>query len=83
LFEYFPHLLSEEKHQFNDLIELFLEETSHRIGDLRDAHKMTDIELARNAAHTMKGTSHTFGAMRLVNLAIQVENELLSGRIEY
>jgi PAS domain S-box-containing protein len=82
LFDYFPQLSSNDKQKFNELIDLFAEETPNRIRDIKEAQKIMDYELARNAVHTLKGTSLTFGAMRLSNLAIQAEKEIQGGNLE-
>ena len=79
--DYFPQHSPKDRQALFELINLFIEETPNRINDLRRAQETNDLELARNAAHTLKGTSLTFGAVRLSSTAKQLEIEIQSGNI--
>ena len=79
LFDYFPQLSERDLHSLNELINLFIDEAPYRIQDLKKGYENSDWELLRNAAHTLKGTSLTFGALRLSNLTARVENEIVKG----
>jgi len=59
----------------NELIDLFLEELTSRLADLRNAVACSDIEAAGRAAHTLKGSAGNVGAMVLMEIAGQIEKQ--------
>ena len=63
-----------------DLVETFLRSSKERIEALRDALAADDPEALGAAAHSLKGSAATLGAMRLARLCreIEVGVELLS-----
>lgn len=56
-----------------DLIETFTGEITSRLQRIKDALAHTDLGRAEYEAHTLSGTSGTFGAMRLQVLAGELE----------
>lgn len=56
-----------------ELIGLFQTETQRRLEQIRAAIAAGDAELARRESHALKGTALTFGAQRLSNLALGME----------
>jgi signal transduction histidine kinase/CheY-like chemotaxis protein len=55
------------------LIEVFLDDTPRLIAALENAATGPDLEMLRNAAHTLKSSSANLGAMSLSNAAKRVE----------
>jgi HPt (histidine-containing phosphotransfer) domain-containing protein len=55
------------------LIEVFLDDTPRLIAALESAATGPDMEMLRNAAHTLKSSSANLGAMSLSNAAKRVE----------
>jgi HPt (histidine-containing phosphotransfer) domain-containing protein len=65
-----------------ELIDEFLADTPVQLESLRDALASADVERARRAAHTLKGTSRTFGADALGLLCQEVETAAGVGRLD-
>ena len=57
-----------------ELIDEFLADAPVQLESLREALGSADTERARRAAHTLKGTSRTFGADALGLLCQEVES---------
>ncbi len=55
------------------MLETFFEETSQLMADLRKSLSASDADAFRRAAHSMKSNAATFGAMRLSELAKELE----------
>jgi HPt (histidine-containing phosphotransfer) domain-containing protein len=56
-----------------ELIDVYLEDTPNRMAQMRQAFKGGDAETVIREAHTLKSSSANLGAMRLSNLAKQME----------
>jgi len=56
-----------------ELVGTFLEEAPQMLADLRAAQAGADAERFRRAAHSLKSNSHTFGALRLGEMARALE----------
>lgn len=66
-------MLGGDRASLLDLIAAFLEDTPHRLRDLRRALGSNDIDLLRHTAHTIRSTSQDFGALELARLGRQLE----------
>jgi HPt (histidine-containing phosphotransfer) domain-containing protein len=62
----------------DELVAAFLEEAPQMLADLRDAQSAASADRFRRAAHSLKSNSNTFGALRLGEMARDLE---LSGLI--
>lgn len=60
-----------------ELVDIYLQDTPERLTELEQALARSDAPTLTRAAHTIKGSSSNFGAVRLSKLAQQVE---LSGK---
>ena len=58
---------------FRDMVELFTTEASSRVRQLGDALDLQDRTAAAEVAHGLRGTSATFGALRLAQLCERIE----------
>ena len=58
----------------NELIQSYLADAPEQIGQLRAAIADKNIEAMSRAAHSMKSSSQTFGAMRVGELAREIES---------
>jgi HPt (histidine-containing phosphotransfer) domain-containing protein len=56
-----------------ELVETFLEDAPHMLGDLRSALATNDAERFRRTAHSLKSNSNTFGATSLAAMAKSIE----------
>ena len=56
-----------------ELAGTFFEEAPHMLEGMRRAQLEGDAEAFRRAAHSLKSNGHTFGALRLANLARDLE----------
>ena len=56
-----------------ELIEIYLQDIPERIGELELALASGDPILLTRAAHTIKGSSSNFGAVRLSKVAHEIE----------
>lgn len=59
---------------FADLIEMFLRETPQRLCDIHIALNDGDYTALKNAAHKLKGSSGCYGAVKLMNLCNNLED---------
>ena len=64
-----------------ELIDLFLEDSAILIAEMREAIAKEDAGAARQAAHTLKGSSGSLGAMKLSKLCLEAEMSARSGRL--
>jgi HPt (histidine-containing phosphotransfer) domain-containing protein len=58
---------------FHELVQLFLNEGASRIARLRAIQDQGDTASLAPVAHTLRGTSAAFGAVRLADLCAQIE----------
>ena len=65
-----------------ELIDEFLADAPVQLESLREALGSDDAEGARRAAHTLKGTSRTFGADALGSLCKEVESAVGVGELD-
>jgi HPt (histidine-containing phosphotransfer) domain-containing protein len=65
-----------------ELIDEFLADAPVQLSSLREALASADAERARRAAHTLKGTSRTFGADALGSLCQEVEAAVHVGELD-
>ena len=56
-----------------ELIEIYLQDTPQRIAEMEDALTKKDLPAFTRAAHTIKGSSSNFGAIKLTKLAHELE----------
>jgi len=59
-----------------ELVELFLDDAPQRIHQIRAQLQQRDQELARIAAHSLKGSARNLGALALSHAAEQVEDHI-------
>ncbi len=64
-----------------ELIGVYLEDTPLRLAELDRAMAAQDASTLGKAAHTIKGSSSNFGAIRLSKLAQQIELQGKSGNV--
>jgi PAS domain S-box-containing protein len=62
------------------LVGMYLTELEPRRAAISDAVAARDLEAARAAAHSLRGASGTFGALRLGELCAELEHEARAGR---
>lgn len=63
---------------FSEVVSLYLAQTPELLEAVRYSYDAQAYEQARQAVHTIKGSSSNLGAKRLVMLAQQLEDELKS-----
>ena len=67
---------------FAELVDEFVADAPVQLEALRAALSSGDADSARRAAHTLKGTSRTFGAETLASLCQEVESAAAAGDLE-
>src|SRR5262249_8247640 len=72
---------SNEPGCFNHLIDLFVEDTPHRLAALRAAAERAQAEALAREAHALKGSSGHLGAIRMDALCEILENQSRSGSV--
>ena len=65
--------LSPDATFLRELIDIFLQDTPNRLKELDAALAAGDAATATRAAHSIKGSSSNFGALRLSQLAHHIE----------
>ncbi len=65
-----------------ELIDTFGEDARELVGTLRRALAETDVDAFRRAAHSLKSTSETVGAIGLAGLARELEFMARAGRLD-
>jgi HPt (histidine-containing phosphotransfer) domain-containing protein len=55
------------------LVEGFLEEARDRVNAISEAYRLRDSDALGFQAHALKSTAHTYGALRLGNVAATLE----------
>ncbi len=66
----------------NRLIDVYLEQSSRLLVELKDATERDDVEAVRMISHTLKSSSVNVGAIGLSELCREVENACEHGQIE-
>jgi len=66
---------------FNHLIDLFLEETPHRLAAIKDAVAGADAKALAHEAHALKGSSAHLGARRIAALCEILEEQGRGGSV--
>ena len=56
-----------------ELIEMYLEDAREHLDALGTQIEQGDIELVRRSAHTLKGSSSNIGAIKMQEMALQME----------
>jgi HPt (histidine-containing phosphotransfer) domain-containing protein len=56
-----------------DLIQIFLEDSPARIAEIAEALAQADVRRVTRAAHSLKGSSANFGAIRLQAVSEKIE----------
>jgi histidine phosphotransfer protein HptB len=62
-----------------ELVDTFIGEGPAMLTELRDAYARRDAERFRRAAHSLKSNGNTFGALKLAELARELELNGLDG----
>lgn len=62
-----------------ELVEAFLDDTPHRLTDLREAISRGDTQAVKDTAHTLKGSSGNMGAKRMAQVCEDLEETGRSG----
>ena len=65
-----------------ELIDTFLEDGPKLIADLKNAHASKDADSFRRAAHSLKSNAATFGALKLSDLAKELEDLARAGSLD-
>lgn len=64
-----------------ELLRMFLVDNDERIGGMPAALAAGDTDTLRRLIHTVSGSASTAGAIRLGDMARELENELRDGRV--
>lgn len=67
---------------FTALVDAFEADSHRRLGSLRAALASADRDGAREAAHSLKGSSLNVGARALASVALAAEQAARDGRLE-
>jgi len=65
-----------------ELVGVFLEDTPHRMDDLKQAIVEGDAERAIREAHSIKGTAGNMGCTELQQLTLEIEKDVRGGDLE-
>jgi PAS domain S-box-containing protein len=71
--------ISGDKEFFEELVNLFIEDTPKQLESIRNAYESKDMVNILHIAHTIKGSSGNFGASRLQNAALLLEQTAKTG----
>jgi HPt (histidine-containing phosphotransfer) domain-containing protein len=66
----------------NNIVSIYLEQSSKLLVDLAEATMKSDIETVRTVSHALKSSSANVGALTLSELCRKVELACEQGRIE-
>ncbi len=66
----------------DELVDTYLEDAPKLVQEMEAALQAKDAEAFRRAAHSLKSNSATFGAMRLSNLAKELEMLAKENKLE-
>ncbi len=67
--------------EFEDLVTLFIADGAGRVAELRSAAARGDAAALRQVAHSLKGSSSTFGAVAMATLCAELEMLAGSGEL--
>jgi len=73
------HLRDMMEDDFIQVIEAYLADTPARLADMSDGIAGGDLELVERAAHSLKSTSQTVGAVMLARAAERLEQHVRAG----
>ena len=65
-----------------EVVEAFLDDTPPRLETLRMSLARGDAEAVGRAAHSLKGSSGNFGAMRMQTLCAEIDHRSRDGELE-
>jgi len=75
------HCVGEDRELLGELAALFLEECPRQLAGIRAALESHDCHKLQIAAHTMKGSVSTFGALAATQAALRLEVLARSGSL--
>lgn len=64
-----------------ELLKLFIDQYPMRVDEMRKAKNPPCADMARRAAHTLKGMAEIIGGKRLSDMAMEAENEFAEERL--
>jgi HPt (histidine-containing phosphotransfer) domain-containing protein len=64
-----------------ELVQSYLEEAPRLLAEARDALAKADVATVQRAAHTLKSTSATFGALALAESSKAIEHTARAGKL--
>lgn len=64
-----------------EIVELFLSGLDEQLEDLKHALASEDMDQVRRRAHSLKGSASNLGALRLSNIARQIEHSAHDGEL--
>lgn len=73
--------LSPDADFLRELVEIYLQDTPQRMAELEEAIGKNDLPTATRAAHTIKGSSSNFGAIKLTKIAHEIELQGKAGSL--
>jgi HPt (histidine-containing phosphotransfer) domain-containing protein len=68
------HSVNGDQRLLRDIVEAFLDESPRLLATIRSAIEQQDGKTLQRAAHTLKGSTRYFGAMRVSEMALQLES---------
>ena len=71
-----------EEGQFREMIDLFLDDTPLRLQALHSALEASNAHALERAAHQLKGSCGSFGALRMVRLCMDLEALARAGNLD-
>jgi HPt (histidine-containing phosphotransfer) domain-containing protein len=74
--------VGDDREFFAELVDELLADAPRQLRALRDAAAAGDAEVARRAAHTLKGNGRTFGAGELAALGLALESAAADGNTD-
>lgn len=66
--------LTSDGEQLNELVEIFVDNCRHVIGEIHRALERRDLSAVSRQAHNLKGSSSALGAVRLAQLCVELED---------
>jgi HPt (histidine-containing phosphotransfer) domain-containing protein len=69
-----------DKQLYEEMVRLLLEDCPRRLAELKAAVEARNLELAKHAAHSLKGLAANFSANGAVRTAAAIERDALDGR---
>lgn len=74
-------LVDGDREFLNEIVDLFLENLSKNMGEIREAIGKSDAHALERAAHSLKGSVSNFGAKRAFDAAYRLEVVGRDGRV--